>query len=107
MTDKDKLDVLIRTSLLEEETPAPALQADLIQKIRYHKSGWGMPWWLPATIGGMQTVTFVAGAKLILPNSLFSYFAIPAGMCLILSAFVLSGLAHKKWMRRESEYLCG
>lgn len=107
MTDKDKLDVLIHTSLSEEETPPPALQAALIQKIRTHKSGWDMPWWLPATLGGMQTATFVVGANLVLPNSLFSYLAVPAGACLILCSGILSILAHKKWTRKEGEYLCG
>ena len=107
MVNEDKLDTLIRTSLSEEETPPLALQEELIKKIHQHKPGWNMPWWLPATVGGMQTAAIVTGVNLVLPNSLFSYLAMLAGVCLILCAGVLSLLAHKKWMRKEREYLCG
>jgi len=107
MSENDKLDRLIRTSLAEEEMPPPDLQAALIQSISGHPSGWRMPWWLPGTIGAMQTVAWVAGVQLLLPYSLFSYLVMWMGAGLIVGAGILSLWAKRKWTRKESDYLCG
>lgn len=107
MTDNDKLDRLIRSSLAEEEMPPPDLQAALVQTISEHPSGWRMPWWLPGTIGAMQTIGFVGGAQLLLPNSLIAYLTIPMGAALIVGAGILSIWAKQRWTRKESDYRCG
>jgi hypothetical protein len=111
MADKffmeDELDDLIRGSLLKEEVPHPAIQAALIQKIHSQESSYNIPWWLPATIGGMQTVAIVAAIYFFLPGSLISYLAMISGGGLILCAGVLSGLARKAWTRKDVDYSCG
>ncbi|MDR0268146.1 hypothetical protein [Paenibacillus sp.] len=112
MTDKlfleDELDDLIRSSLLKEETPHPAIQAALIQKIHcQEESSFNMPWWLLAVIGAMQTVAFVAVICFLLPGSLISYLAIIFGGGLILCASVLSGFVRKAWTRKDVDYSCG
>lgn len=111
MTDKlfleDEVDDLIRSSLLTEETPHPAIQAALIHKIHSQESSINIPWWLLAVIGGMQTVAFVAVICFLLPGSLISYLAIIFGGGLILCASVLSGFLRKAWTRKEVDYSCG
>lgn len=111
MADKlfleDKLDGVIRSSLLKEEAPPPTIQAALIQKIHSQKSSFNLLWWLPATIGGMQTVAIVAAIHFLLPGSLISYLAMISGGGLILCASVLSGLARKAWRRKDVDYSCG
>jgi len=111
MADKlfmeDELDDLIRGSLLKEEVPQPAIQAALIQKIHSHEPSFNMPWWLPATVGGIQTVTIVAAIYFFLPGSLISYLAMIFGGGLILCAGVLSGLVRKAWKRKDVDYSWG
>ncbi|MBE9917585.1 hypothetical protein G8C92_26575 [Paenibacillus donghaensis] len=111
MTDKpfldDELDDLIRNSLLKEETPHPAIQAALIQKIKQQESGFKMPWWLPATIGAMQTAAVVAAIHVLLPGTLISHLATIFGSGMILCACALSGLVRKVWARKDADYSCG
>lgn len=100
MTDDEKLEGLLRISLTEEEIPPPAVQAVLLEQIRRQPAKWEISWWLPTVIGGLQTITLVAGVNFIFPNSWLSLLSLPAGACLILCSVALSATA-RLWTRKE------
>ena len=97
----DKLDVLLRTSLCQDETPPPALQTEVIARIRNHKAKENLYCWLLAIVGAMQTVTLIIGARLIIQNALFTCLAVPLGFSFILCGFALPKVANQRWRRKE------
>ncbi|MBU5670453.1 hypothetical protein [Paenibacillus brevis] len=100
MTDDEKLDGLLRMSLTEEEIPPPAVQAVLLEQIRRQPAKREISWWLPTLIGGLQTITLVAGVNFIFPNSWLSLLSLPTGACFILCSVTLSAAA-QVWTRKE------
>lgn len=100
MMDDEKLDGLLRMSLAEEEIPPPAVQAVLLEQIRRQPAKWEIPWWMPTVVGGLQTITLVAGVNFIFPNSWLSLLSLPTGAGLILCSVTLSAIA-RVWTRKE------
>lgn len=101
MTDKEeKIDGLLRMSLMEEEVPPPAVQAALLEQIRRQPAKREISWWLPTVVGGLQTITLVAGVNVMFPNSWLSLLSLPMGAGLILCSVTLS-VAAQVWTRKE------
>ncbi|MHA7964972.1 hypothetical protein ACX93W_12585 [Paenibacillus sp. CAU 1782] len=84
---------LMTASLLFEEAPPPALQAELIAKIRDSKPPWHLPFWMPAVAGGLQTAGLVAGIQLMFPGSLMAQLSTIGGSILMISAILLTIVA--------------
>lgn len=100
MRDEERFDGLLRMSLTEEEAPPPAVQAVLLERIRQQPEKLEISWWLPTLIGGLQTLTLVAGMNFIFPNSWLSLLSLPFGACFIFGSVTLSAAA-QVWTRKE------
>lgn len=97
---------LMTASLLFEEAPPQALQAELIAKIRDSKPSWRLPFWMPAVAGGLQSAGLIAAMQLMVPGTLLAQLSLIGGSVLMASAILLTVVARVLQKGKEDGETC-